>query len=269
VSTPVEVPVDDDGEVTPEPVTDDGRGGHLVAVVTGASRGIGRHVADALEDAGYSVERGSTATAPVSDRAAVSAWVAEILERQGRIDVLVNNAGVIDTEVDVLASDPDEWWQVQEVNVLGAYLMTRLVGEAMLHEGGGRIININSGAALRPGLDASAYNVSKTALARITGSTHLAGWARGIRAFDLMPGVVRTDMTQAMHAHVGRTEWTAPEDVTDLVLALASGELDAWSGRFVRAGVDTVESLRERADTLGERDRTLGLVPYTPDDPLA
>ena len=53
------------------------------------------------------------------------------------------------------------------------------------------------------------------------------------------------------------------------MLALASGGLDAWSGRFVRAGVDTVESLRERADTLGERDRTLGLVPYAPEDPLA
>ena len=62
-----------------------------------------------------------------------------------------------------------------------------------------------------------------------------------------MPGVVRTDMTESMDAHAGRTEWTDPAQVTDLVLALVSGELDAWSGRFVRAGIDTVPSLRARA----------------------
>ncbi|HSF98819.1 MAG TPA: SDR family oxidoreductase [Ornithinibacter sp.] len=269
MSTSGQVPVDDEGEVAPEPVAEEGRGGHLVAVVTGASRGIGRFIADALEDAGYAVERGSTATAPVTDLEAVTAWVEDILDRQGRIDVLVNNAGVIDTEVDLFSSDPEQWWAVQEVNVRGAYLMTWLVGRAMLHQGGGRVINVNSGAALRPGLDASAYNVSKTALARVTGSTHLAGWARGIRAFDLMPGVVRTDMTEGMQSHVGRTEWTSPQEVTDLALALASGDLDAWSGRFVRAGVDTVASLREQADSLGERDRTIGLVPYGTTDPLA
>jgi NAD(P)-dependent dehydrogenase (short-subunit alcohol dehydrogenase family) len=260
MSVPTEVPVDDEGEVPPEPVADDGRGGHLVALVTGASRGIGRHVADALENAGYAVERGSTAVAPVTDRDALTAWVDDVVERQGRIDVLVNNAGVIDAEVDLFASDPDEWWHVQEVNVLGAYLMTWLVAPRMLAAGGGRVVNVNSGAARHAGADASAYNVSKTALARVTGSTHLAGWARGIRAFDLMPGVVRTDMTEGMDAHSGRTEWTDPTEVTDLVLGLLSGDLDAWSGRFVRAGVDSVESLRARARAgLSPDERTLTL----------
>jgi NAD(P)-dependent dehydrogenase (short-subunit alcohol dehydrogenase family) len=253
VSVPSEVPVDDDGEVAPEPVTEEGRGGHLVAVVTGASRGIGRHVADALEDAGFAVERGSSAVAPVTDRAALAAWVEEVVERHGRIDVLVNNAGVIDAEV----------------NVLGPYLMTWLVAPHMLAAGGGRVVNVNSGAARRPAGEASAYNVSKTALARLTGSTHLAGWARGIRAFDLMPGIVRTDMTEAMEAHLGRTEWTDPSEVTELVLALVSGELDAWSGRFVRAGLDTVASLRARAAAgLAEEERTLVLA-LGEDDPLA
>ncbi|QKE86111.1 SDR family oxidoreductase [Arthrobacter sp. NEB 688] len=246
-----------------------GRGGHLVAVVTGASRGIGRAVADALEDAGWVVERGSSAVAPVTDRTAVQEWVADVVERQGRIDLLVNNAGVIDTEVDLFASDPDEWWRTVEVNVLGAYLVTWAVAPHLLSAGGGRVVNLNSGAGRRAGAEASAYNVSKTALARITGSTHLAGWERGIRAFDLMPGVVRTDMTEAMEAHVGRTEWTAPEEVTALVLALASGELDAFSGRFVRAGVDTPASLRAMAERgLEPGERMLDLV-LRPDDPLA
>ena len=268
MSTPAEVHLDDRGDVAPEGLAAEGRGGHLVAVVTGASRGIGRFVADALEDAGYAVERGSSAVAPVTDRAAVAAWVDEIVERHGRIDVLVNNAGIIDAEVDLFASDPDEWWHVLEVNVLGAYLLTRLVAPHMLAAGGGRVVNMNSGAARRAGGDASAYNVSKTALARLTGSTHLAGWGRGIRAFDLMPGVVRTDMTTGMDAHTHRVEWTDPADVTDLVLGLVSGELDAWSGRFVRAGADTVASLRVRADAgLAPDERTLVLA-LGPDDPL-
>lgn len=250
-------------------MTDPGQGGHLVAVVTGASRGIGHHVANALEDAGYAVERGSSAVAPVTDRDALTAWVEEIIERQGRIDLLVNNAGVIDSEVDVFASDPEQWWGTQEVNVLGPYLMTWLVAPHMLAAGGGRIINLNSGAARRASGDASAYNVSKTALARLTGATHIAGWERGIRAFDLMPGVVRTDMTRSMDAHIGRTQWTSEDEVTDLVLDLASGDLDAWSGRFVRAGIDTGESLRAMAEGgVAPGERMLDLV-LRDADPIA
>jgi NAD(P)-dependent dehydrogenase (short-subunit alcohol dehydrogenase family) len=269
VSQPADVPVDDEGDVATEPWVEDGRGGHPVAVVTGASRGIGRYVALALEDAGWVVERGSTAVAPVTDRAAVGAWVAEVLERQGRIDLLVNNAGVVDAEVDLLESDPDDWWRTQEVNVLGPYLMTRAVVPHMVAAGGGRVINVNSGAAQRAARAMSGYHVSKTALARLTGSTHLTGWEHGVRAFDLMPGIVRTDMTHGMELHAGRTEWTDPSEVTDLVLGLASGDLDAWSGRFVRAGADTVPSLTARADAgLGPTERTL-VLELGPDDPLA
>ncbi len=270
MSGALDEPVDDDGDVTPAPDVDEsGRGGHLVAVVTGASRGIGRSIALALEDAGWVVERGSTTVAPVTDREALTAWVEEVVERQGRVDLLVNNAGVIDAEVDLFASDPEQWWHTQEVNVLGAYLMTWLVAPHMVAAGRGRVVNLNSGAGRRAGAVATGYNVSKTALARVTGSTHLAGWDRGLRAFDLMPGVVRTDMTEAMDAHVDRTEWTSPEEVTALVLALASGDLDAFSGRFVRAGTDTPESLRAMAERgLGPTERMLGLV-LREDDPIA
>lgn len=218
-----------------------------VAIVTGASRGIGEVIADALEVAGYAVVRGSTAVAPVTDRRALADWVAEIIDRHGRIDVLVNNAGVIDAEVGLFDSDPDDWWSVFEVNVQGAYLMSWLVGRWMREHGGGRIINVNSGAATRAGAVASAYNASKTALARLTGSTQSAGEAHGIHAFDLMPGVVRTDMTTAMQAHIERTEWTDPALVADLALAMADGRLDAWAGRLVRAGTDSVASLVARA----------------------
>ena len=241
-----------------------------VAVVTGASRGIGHHVAEGLERAGYAVERGSRAVAEVTDRESVERWIGDVVERHGRIDLLVNNAGVIDTEVPIDESDPDEWWRTVEVNVLGPYLVTRFVMPHMVRAGGGRVVNLNSGAGTRAGEVASAYNVGKTALARITGSTHLAGASHGIRAFDLAPGVVRTDMTLSMPSHEGRTEWTSPQEVVDLVLALASGDLDAWSGRMVRAGADTPESLRARAAAgLTDIDRTITLVPWGSDDPLA
>ena len=98
-----------------------------VAVVTGASRGIGHHIADALDGAGYAVERGSSTVAEVTDQASVEQWVADIVGRHGRIDVLVNNAGVIDAEVPLEESDPEQWWSTMEVNVLGPYLMTRFV----------------------------------------------------------------------------------------------------------------------------------------------
>ena len=269
MTTPADVPVDEEGDVAPDPEVEDGRGGHPVAVVTGASRGIGRHIAQALEDAGWVVERGSSAVADVTDPEAVQAWVTDILERQGVIDLLVNNAGVIDPEDDVLDGDPADWWRTVEVNVRGAYLMTRFVGAAMRERGSGRIVNLNSGAAQRPSAESSAYNVGKAALARLTGSTALAGSDCGVVAFDLMPGVVHTDMTAGMTAHADRTEWTDPAEVSDLVLGLASGRLDAWSGRFVRAGADTVESLVERAEAgLAPTERTLVLDLPDPDDPL-
>lgn len=254
-----------------------------VAVVTGASRGIGAHLARAFHDAGYVVEGCSSSGAALDDRPgidvaavdvtderAVHDWIAAVLERRGRIDVLVNNAGVLDDEVGIEDSDPQEWWRTVEVNVRGPYLLTRMVLPGMLAAGSGRIVNLNSGAGTKPGAVASAYNVGKSALGRITGSTHRSGAERGVFAFDLAPGVVRTDMTNAMDAHRDRTEWTEPASVSELALALASGDLDAWSGRMVRAGADTPDSLRQRAALgLGERDRTVGLVPWGPDDPLA
>ena len=239
-----------------------------VAIVTGASRGIGAHVADALEQKGYAVERGSRSVAPVTDRAAVERWVWDVVDRHGHVDLLVNNAGVIDAEVPLVESDPDQWWETVEVNVRGPYLMTRAV-LPHLTPGTGRIVNINSGAAYRNAGVATAYNVSKGALARLTSQLGL-GEDRTALVFDLAPGVVRTDMTESMLMHRDRTEWTSPADVTGLLLAIASGDLDDWSGRLVRAGLDTPASLSTRArEGLGELDRTLGLVPWGDDDPLA
>ena len=72
----------------------------------------------------------------------------------------------------------------------------------------------------------------------------LAGALEGsdVRVFDLAPGVIRTDMTRGMPLHAGRTDWTEPERVVELVAAIAAGELDAWSGRFLHAGQDDLDT---------------------------
>lgn len=251
-----------------------------VALVTGASRGIGDILVRALLGAGWRVvglsRSGEVAPAAtgmacdVTDAEAVERAVDQVMTSHGRIDLLVNNAGLIETEQPLWEADVDEWWQVMVTNVRGPFLLMRAVVPHMIAAGGGRIINLNSGSGTRESDVLTAYHASKSALARLTGGVALAGAEHGVHAFDMAPGVVETDMTHSMELHQGRTEWTDPQDVTALALALADGELDGFSGRFVRAGTDDLDVLRERSRAgLGDGERMLRLRPWGPDDPVA
>lgn len=251
-----------------------------VALVTGASRGIGNLAVRALLGAGWTVvglsRSGAVADGAegmpcdVTDADAVATTVGQVIDRHGRIDLLVNNAGLIETEVPLWEADVDEWWQVMVTNVRGPFLLTRAVVPHMITAGGGRVVNINSGAGTKERGDLTAYCGSKSALARITGGVALAGSEHGVLAFDLAPGVVETDMTHSMRMHDGRTEWTAPQDVTDLLLAFAGGELDGFSGRMVRAGADDLDTLRAHSRAgLPDDARMLRLRPWGEDDPVA
>jgi 3-oxoacyl-[acyl-carrier protein] reductase len=247
------------GAVTPPPAR--------TALVTGASRGIGRALAVGLAAAGLDVallardaERlagtaaeveahgrlAVVAPADVTDPDAVAAAVAAAEDGLGTIDLLVNNAGRVDAEVPLWEADPDEWWSVVETNVRGPFLLARAVVPGMLARGGGRVVDLSSGSGTRDFAEGTAYVLAKTGLFRIGGSLHAAGYERGLRAFELAPGVVATDMTAGMRMHANRTEWT---DVSAVV--------ERASGRYLRAGTDTPASLVAAAGRLGDEERRL------------
>lgn len=238
------------------------------ALITGASRGIGAALAGSLAAAGLDVallardvqrltavaeevealgRRAVVLAADVTDPVAVDAAVREAEFALGSLDLLVNNAGLVDAEVPLWEADPEEFARVLTTNVYGPFLLARAVVPGMLARGGGRVVDVNSGAGTRDSDVMPAYNASKTALFRIGGGLHEAGYDRGLRAFELAPGVVATDMSTGMKMHADRTEWTPPEAVGEIVVAIAAGELDALSGCYLRAGTDSLDQLRERA----------------------
>lgn len=262
-----------------------------VALVTGASRGIGRALAVALSADGMAVgllgrdpdALAATAAAcagptgvvraDVTDAAAVAAAVADVASMLGPIDLLVNNAGRIDAaEVAPWAADPDDWWAVVEANLRGPFLTTRAVLPAMIARGAGRIVNINSGMGQRPYPDYSAYSVSKGALARLTDCLAKALDGTGVTIFDVSPGLVRTEMTEAMPMwrDAPAAQWNPVENLTGFVLAIAHGRADVLSGRFMHASRDDLGSLIVKSPEIVADDaRTMRLRPWGDGDPLA
>jgi short-subunit dehydrogenase len=136
----------------------------------------------------------------------------------------------------------------------------------MVERGVGRVVNLASGLSTRGSDLYSAYSVGKTGLMRLTEVLEAGLAGTGVHAFDLAPGVVQTAMSTAMSMHENRTDWTPPEQVVELVAAIATGELDAWAGRFVRAGADDLEALR--TTTPAGDARRLRLRPSGDADPV-
>ena len=240
-----------------------------VALVTGGGRGIGRRIALELADAGARVavsartreqvdatarEAGGLAIeADVSYREAVETMVDQVERELGPVDLLVANAGVMLSEQAAWEVDSSEWWRVFEVNVLGVYLCCRAVIPGMVGRGHGRIVNVASGAAYLPGSRTTAYSASKAAVHRF--SEVLAGQLApyGIPVFSISPGLVRTEMTDGRFPD--DAPWTPPELAPRLVRVLASGRLDALSGRYLHAEHDAdFDDLVRRADEIVAND---------------
>jgi NAD(P)-dependent dehydrogenase (short-subunit alcohol dehydrogenase family) len=239
-----------------------------VALVTGGGRGIGRNVAFELAAAGASVvvaarsadeirqtaeEVGGLAIeCDVSDRESVERMVEQVESAHGRLDLLVSNAGTSVAEnAAAWELDPADWWRVFEVNVLGVYLCCRAVIPGMLARGGGRIVNVASGAAYLPGSSSTAYSASKAAVHRFSETLALQLEPHGIPVFSISPGLVRTKMTEPFGDDA---PWTPPELAPRLVRALASGRLDGLAGRYLHAEHDDIDDISRRIDEIRSQD---------------
>jgi NAD(P)-dependent dehydrogenase (short-subunit alcohol dehydrogenase family) len=190
-----------------------------VALVTGASRGLGEGVARALAAAGAAVmlvARDGAAVAAVSQEiiaaggkaaalacdvsnyAATEKLVAETRTRFGGLDILVNNAGVIEPIAEIASSDPAAWARNIEINLVGPYNAVRAALPGMLAAGGGTIVNVSSGAAYRPLEGWSAYCSGKAGLAMFTRAIALEN--KAIRVFGFSPGTIDTEMQVKIRA---------------------------------------------------------------------
>jgi NAD(P)-dependent dehydrogenase (short-subunit alcohol dehydrogenase family) len=239
-----------------------------VALVTGGGRGIGASIARELAEAGMKVAvTGRTAeqveavageidglalVGDVSHREDVEEWVRRVEAELGPIALLVANAGTSIQDRAAWELDPESWWHVLEVNVLGAYLSCRAVVPGMLERGTGRIVLTGSGAAYLPGSRNTAYSASKAALCRFGETLALQLREHGIPVFFFSPGLVRTAMTEG--SFPDDAPWTPPELAPRLVRVLASGRADALAGRYLHAEHDDVEDLIARADELVAED---------------
>lgn len=268
-----------------------------VALVTGASHGLGHAFAQALADCGARVAitaRSSDALAhavstltftpgqilaipaDVTDPDATPRAIAAVEAELGDINLLVNNAGQFRAIGPIGDVDPMLWWREMEINVRGPFLYAHAVVPLMHARAGGRIINVASGAGLGTIPRASAYNVSKTALIRLSETLALETAEYGIRVFAISPGTVRTSMTAYAHdspvvarqapeiqqsfrqVYAGGHD-TPIEQAVALVLRLAAGHADALSGWYLGVKDDLDELLHQHATAPRTDQRTLRL----------
>jgi 3-oxoacyl-[acyl-carrier protein] reductase len=233
-----------------------------IAFITGGGRGIGASIARELAADGWSIVVGARTRDQIEDVAeevggrAIELEVTnrESVERAvveaGDVELLVANAGIGNQDGATWEVEPDEWWRVLEVNVLGVHLSCRAVIPRMLERGSGRIVITGSGAAYLPGASHTAYPASKAAVCRY-GET-LAEELKGrIPVFVFSPGLVRTEMTKPFGEDM---PWTPPELAPQLVRVLASGRADELAGRYLHAEHDDIEDLISRADEIAEND---------------
>jgi 3-oxoacyl-[acyl-carrier protein] reductase len=232
------------------------------ALVTGGGRGIGARIARELAGNGWHVTvTGRTAeqVEEVAKEIGGEAVVGDVSQREDvermiaaaePIDLLVANAGIAVWE-ESWETDPDEWWNVFEVNVRGAYLTCRLALPGMIERGGGRIVITGSGSSYLPGTGSGAYSGSKAAVGRFGEVLARQVADHGVKVFVISPGLVRTDMTDRFGDDA---PWTPPELAPRLVLELASGRFDALSGRYLHAEHDPPDELERRIPRILEED---------------
>ena len=233
-----------------------------VAVVTGARRGIGKGIADLLKESGYTVVYSASSPemegeenyfpcdiSDPDDRAALADYV---MEKFGRVDLLVNNAGVACKErLDVLETTEESFERLLRVNTQGTFFMCQTFARVMigcldkgLEDYAPRMVNISSISAYTSSVSRGEYCVSKAGISMTTllFADRLAEY--GIPVFEVRPGIIKTDMTAGVTGKYDKLigegvtpirRWGTPEDVARCVLAAASGLLDFGTGTILNA----------------------------------
>ena len=231
------------------------------ALVTGAARGIGRAIAEELAEAGADVAvcdldeswladtaaaiqaRGRktlTAAVDVKDGAAVSECVNRIVEGFGRLDIMVNNAGITKDGLLIRMSDED-WDAVLDVNLKGTFLFTRAVARPMMKQRSGAIVNIASIIGLIGNAGQCNYSASKAGVIALTKSSAKELAARHVRVNAVAPGFIESKMTEVLTEEIRKKmldaiplqRFGSPRDVAKVVVFLASDASTYITGQVV------------------------------------
>jgi NAD(P)-dependent dehydrogenase (short-subunit alcohol dehydrogenase family) len=264
----------------------------LVAVVSGASRGVGRLLSVRLAQAGAAVGllarspdelaaaagdirlAGGTAAAACADvtsSQACTAALGELQARLGRIDILINNAGVSGPVGPAWQAHPFDWWRAVEVNLGGTFVLTQLALAQMIPAGKGRIINITSYAGVYRWPLLSAYAASKAALVKLSETLAEETRPHGVSVFSFDPGLLPIGLGEAALAGTAdgqtprgrvdrwiREQFAAgrgadPDAAARSVIFLASGEADRLSGRHLSVS-DDLRALLAQIDHIERGD---------------
>ncbi|WP_371055190.1 SDR family oxidoreductase [Rhodosalinus sp. K401] len=229
-----------------------------VVMVTGASRGIGAAAARAFAAEGAKVALLARSERDIAELAGeigpdaiavpcnvaryleVEAAVGACLQAFGRLDVLVNNAGVIEPISPLADADPDAWAQAVAINLNGVFHGMRAAMPVMIEAGGGTILTVSSGAAHSPLEGWSHYCASKAGAAMLTRCADTEGRAHGIRAMGLSPGTVATEMQREIKASginpVSALDWSEhipPEWPARALVWMCRAEADPWIGEEI------------------------------------
>jgi NAD(P)-dependent dehydrogenase (short-subunit alcohol dehydrogenase family) len=235
-----------------------------VAVITGASRGIGEAIAlgfvregaklviasrkqDALDEVASTLQSaGGTALALAThtgDEAQCKRLIEQTVAEFGRVDILVNNAATNPHFGPLLMAEASHWQKIFEVNVLGYFFCSKYAAEVMTASGGGKIINMASVAGFEPGPMMGVYSTSKAAVIMLTKALAMELGAANIQVNAIAPGIVKTRFAAALWSNLevakrytdrtpaGRI--AEPEDIVGAAVYLASGDSNYMTGQVL------------------------------------